>query len=119
VERAGTLAAAGKTPMYVAVDGQVAGVIAVADTVKPSARVLIPQLKQAGIDVAMMSGDNRRTAEAVAHELGIERVFAEVLPEQKAEYVRRLQEKIANSSERQAIDVASLALALTISPLYV
>jgi Cu2+-exporting ATPase len=93
VERAGELAAAGKTPVYVAVDGQVAGVIAVADTVKPSAHVLIPQLKEAGIAVAMMTGDNRRTAEAVAHALGIERVFAEVLPEQKAEYVRRLQEE--------------------------
>src|SRR5262249_36552543 len=58
---------------------------------KPGARVLIPQLMEAGIDVAMMSGDNRRTAEAVAHELGIERVFAEVLPVQKADYVRRLQ----------------------------
>jgi Cu2+-exporting ATPase len=90
-ERAGALAAAGKTPMYVAVDGQVAGIIAVADTVKPGARALVPQLKEAGIDVAMMTGDNRRTAEAVAHEVGIERVFAEVLPEQKADYVRRLQ----------------------------
>jgi Cu2+-exporting ATPase len=91
VERAGDLAAAGKTPMYVAVDGQPAGIFAVADTVKPGARRLIPQLAAAGIEVAMITGDNRRTAEAVARELGIQRVFAEVLPAQKAEYVRRVQ----------------------------
>ena len=77
--------------MYVAIDGQASGVIGVADTIRPSARQLIPRLRQAGIEVAMMTGDNRRTAEAVARELGIERVFAEVLPEQKAGYVRQLQ----------------------------
>ena len=90
-ERVEALAGTGKTPMYVAVDGEAAGVVAVADTIKPGARVLIPLLKDAGIEVAMMTGDNHRTAEAVARELGIERVFAEVLPEQKAGYVRRLQ----------------------------
>ncbi|MFN8558461.1 MAG: copper-translocating P-type ATPase [Dehalococcoidia bacterium] len=90
-ERAAGLASAGKTPMFVAVDGQPAGLIAVADTVKPNARALIALLRQAGIEAAMMTGDNRRTAEAVAHDLGIERVFAEVLPEQKAGYVRQLQ----------------------------
>jgi len=90
-DQAATLASQGKTPMYVAVDGQAAGIVAVADTTKPSARRLIPLLKDAGIEVAMMTGDNRRTAEAVARELGIERVFAEVLPDQKAGYVRQLQ----------------------------
>jgi Cu2+-exporting ATPase len=90
-EQATRLATDGKTPMYAAVDGRAAGLIAVADTIKPSARTLIGLLKQAGIEVAMMTGDNRRTAEAVARELGIERVFAEVLPEQKAGYVRQLQ----------------------------
>jgi Cu2+-exporting ATPase len=90
-ESAAELATSGKTPMFVAVDGQAAGVVAVADTIKPSARVLIPLLKQAGIEVAMMTGDNRRTAAAVAQELSIERIFAEVLPEQKASYVRQLQ----------------------------
>jgi Cu2+-exporting ATPase len=59
--------------------------------VKPSARVLVSHLKEAEIDVAMMTGDNQRTADAVAREVGIARVFAEVLPEQKADYVRRLQ----------------------------
>jgi Cu2+-exporting ATPase len=90
---AAALAASGKTPMYVAVDGEAAGVVAVADTIKPGARTLTPLLKQAGIEVAMMTGDNRSTAEAVAREIGIDRVFAEVLPEQKAGYVRQLQEE--------------------------
>jgi Cu2+-exporting ATPase len=85
------LAGLGKTPMYVAVDGDAAGLVAVADTIKPSARQLIPLLKDAGIEVAMLTGDNRRTAKAVAAELGIERVFAEVLPEQKAGSVKQLQ----------------------------
>jgi Cu2+-exporting ATPase len=88
---AAALATAGKTPMYVAVDGQTAGVIAVADTIKPSARRLLENLRSAGIEAAMVTGDNRRTAQAVAGELGLSRVFAEVLPEQKAGYVQQLQ----------------------------
>jgi Cu2+-exporting ATPase len=90
---AATLAAAGKTPMYVAVDGRPAGIIAVADTIKPSARTLVPLLREAGLEVVMITGDNRRTAEAVAHELGIDRVFAEVLPADKAAYVKQLQQE--------------------------
>ena len=85
------LALQGKTPMYVAVDGVPAGIIAVADTIKPNACRLIVLLREAGIEAAMMTGNNRRTAEAVARELGIERVCAEVLPEQKAGYIRQLQ----------------------------
>jgi Cu2+-exporting ATPase len=81
----------GKTAMYVAIDGTAAGVVAVADTVKPSARELISSLKASGLEVAMMTGDNQRTAQAVADALGIARVFAEVLPDQKASYVRQLQ----------------------------
>ena len=91
VARADTLAAAGKTPIYVAVDGRAAGLLAVADTIRPSARQAVEQFRQAGIAVVMMTGDNRRTGEAVARELGIDRVFAEVLPEQKAAYVATLQ----------------------------
>ena len=93
VERADALASQGRTPMYVAVDSQSAGIVAVADTMKPSAREAIRQFHEAGIEVVMMTGDNRRTADAVARELGIERVFAEVLPEQKASYVKQLQEE--------------------------
>jgi Cu2+-exporting ATPase len=90
-ERAATLAEAGKTPMFVAVDGEPAGLVAVADTIKPSARETLRRLKNMGIEAVMITGDNKRTAEAVARELGIERVFAEVLPADKARYVEQLQ----------------------------
>jgi P-type Cu2+ transporter len=90
-ERAATLAGAGKTPMFVAVDGEPSGLVAVADAIKPSARETLERLKEMGIEAVMITGDNKRTAEAVARELGIERVFAEVLPADKARYVQQLQ----------------------------
>lgn len=90
-ETAEALAAAGKTPFYVAVDGAVAGVIAVADTLKPTAREAIARLQALGLEVIMLTGDNRRTAEAVAREVGIQRVLAEVLPGEKAETIRKVQ----------------------------
>jgi P-type Cu+ transporter len=89
--RAEALAAAGRTPMYVAVDGAAVGLIAVADEVKPESRAAIERLKALGLEVLMLTGDNRQTAEAVAREVGIERVMAEVLPEGKVEAVKRLQ----------------------------
>jgi Cu+-exporting ATPase len=85
------LQAEGKTAMLVAADGQALGVIAVADTVRPTSREAVAALRAQGIDVAMLTGDNRRTAEAIAREVGIERVLAEVRPEDKAGEVRRLQ----------------------------
>ncbi|MGH2351412.1 MAG: HAD-IC family P-type ATPase, partial [Chloroflexota bacterium] len=85
------LLAEGKTLILVAIDGRAAGVVAAADMVRPSARAAVAGLQAAGIEVAMMTGDNRRTAEAVARQLGIDRVFAEVLPEDKAGEVQRLQ----------------------------
>jgi P-type Cu2+ transporter len=87
------LAEAGRTAMYVAVDGTVAGLVAAADPVRAGARRAIAQLKGLGLEVAMISGDNVRTAEAVGAQLGIDRVFAEVLPPDKAGHVRRLQEE--------------------------
>jgi P-type Cu2+ transporter len=90
---AAELAQQGKTPMFIAVDGQAAGVVAVADRIKPSAREAIAKFKELGIEVAMITGDNQRTAEAVARELGIERVFAEVLPADKARHVKELQDE--------------------------
>ena len=89
--QAAGLAEAGNTPMFVAVDGRAAGIISVADTIKPSAGKAVRMLQDQGIEVAMMTGDNRATAQAVATKLGIERVFAEVLPEDKANYVKQLQ----------------------------
>jgi Cu2+-exporting ATPase len=88
---AATLAQEGKTPMFVAINGQAAGLVAVADRIKPSAREAVRQLKELGIAVVMITGDNARTAQTVARELGIERVFAEVLPADKARHVQELQ----------------------------
>jgi Cu2+-exporting ATPase len=90
-DHADEMAAEGKTAVYVAVDGRPAGVVAAADQPRQSAKVAIARLKELGLEVAMISGDNQRTAEAVGRELGIDRVFAEVLPQDKAEYVKRLQ----------------------------
>jgi Cu2+-exporting ATPase len=90
-EELAALQAEGKTAMLVAMNGQAVGLIAVADRVRATARETIAQLKALGIQVAMLTGDNRRTGEAVGRELGIERVFAEVLPADKANYVKQLQ----------------------------
>jgi Cu2+-exporting ATPase len=91
--RAAELAEAGNTPTYVAIDGKPAGIVAVADTVRASSRRAIESLRDLGIEVAMITGDNRRTAEAVASQLGIGRVFADVLPADKANYISRLQQE--------------------------
>jgi P-type Cu+ transporter len=85
------LAQAGQTPMYIAADGTAVGVIAVADTLKPSARGAVEALHAMGIDVAMITGDNARTAAAIARQVGIDRVLAEVLPQDKAAEVKKLQ----------------------------
>jgi Cu+-exporting ATPase len=85
------LATEGKTPMYVAVDGVLRAIIAVADTVKPSSKKAIEALHEMGIKVAMITGDNKKTAEAIAKQVGIDIVLAEVLPEDKANEVKKLQ----------------------------
>jgi len=86
-----TLAGEGKTPMYIAIDGNMAGIIAVADTVKENSKKAIEKLHQMGIEVAMITGDNKRTAEAIAKQVGIDRILAEVLPQDKANEVKKLQ----------------------------
>jgi len=90
--QAAQLADQGKTPMYVAVDGKIAGIVAVADVVKPSSRLAIESLHKMGIEVAMITGDNAKTAAAIARQVGIDRVLSEVLPEDKSHEVRKLQE---------------------------
>ncbi|MGI9043577.1 MAG: heavy metal translocating P-type ATPase [Gemmatimonadaceae bacterium] len=91
-DHAAGLASQGKTPMFVAADGKIAAVVAVADQIKPEAADAIAALKAMGLEVVMMTGDNRQAAEAVAKRVGISRVLAEVLPEGKSDEVRRLQE---------------------------
>ncbi len=90
-ERAEALAAEGKTPVFVASDGEAAGLIAVADKLRPESAEAVSALKRLGLEVLMLTGDNRRTAEAVARAVGIERVLAEVLPDGKADEVKKLQ----------------------------
>lgn len=90
-EESDKLAKEGKTPMYVAIDEKLAGIIAVADVVKESSKKAIEVLHGMGIEVAMITGDNKRTAEAIAAQVGIDRVLAEVLPQDKANEVKKLQ----------------------------
>ncbi len=92
-EEAERLWAKGKTVMFLGVDSQVVGIIAVADTLKPNAKEAVGALHNMGIEVMMLTGDNQRTAEAIAQEVGIDRVLAEVLPERKAQEVKKLQEE--------------------------
>jgi Cu+-exporting ATPase len=86
------LAGEGKTPMFVAIDGELAGLLAVADPIKPTSREAIARMKRMGLDVVLLTGDNQRTAEAVARQAGIDRVVAGVLPEGKVDEIRRLQD---------------------------
>ena len=85
------LAEQGKTPMFVSVEGRLAGIIAVADVVKPGSKRAVEILHKMGIQVAMITGDNKRTAQAIAKQVGIDRVLAEVLPQDKANEVKKLQ----------------------------
>ena len=88
-----SLAEEGKTPLYIAINGKVEGIIAVADVIKPTSRAAVEKLKKMGIDVVMITGDNKRAALAVAKQAGIDRVLAEVLPLDKAIEIKKLQER--------------------------
>jgi len=93
-EKSKSLADDGKTPMYIAIDNKAAGLITVADTVKEDSAEAIKALQSMGIEVVMITGDNRRTAEAIARKVGVTRVLAEVLPEDKSSEVKKLQSKV-------------------------
>ena len=92
-EKGETLSGEGKTPLYFAGEGKALGVVAVADTVKPTSRAAIEAFGQMGVDVVMLTGDNKRTAAAIQKQLGIGRVVAEVLPQDKEREVAKLQEQ--------------------------
>ena len=89
--QANTLAGDGKTPVYIAIEGKLSGIITIADVVKPSSASAVKELTSMGIEVAMITGDHQRTAEAIAKQTGITRVLAEVLPQDKANEVKALQ----------------------------
>lgn len=86
------LAGDGKTPLYFAMDNNLIGVVAVADTVKPTSRQAVTELQAMGLEVVMLTGDNKRTAEAIRKEVGVSRVIAEVLPQDKEQEIRRIQQ---------------------------
>ncbi|WP_188804641.1 copper-translocating P-type ATPase [Sporolactobacillus putidus] len=90
---AASMADQGKTPMFLAINGEAGGIVAVADIVKKDSLSVIHELKSMGLEVVMITGDNERTARAIAKQVGIDQVLAEVLPQHKAENVRRLQEE--------------------------
>ena len=90
-DAAADLASKGKTPMFVAIDGAAAGIIAVADVPKESSARAIAELRAMGLEVVMITGDNRRTAQAIARQVGVDRVLAEVLPQDKTIEVKKLQ----------------------------
>src|SRR3990170_487347 len=92
------LADEGKTPLYAAVDGRLAAALAVSDPIKTGAREAIAQLHAMGIQVAMITGDNRHTAQAIARQLGIDHVLAEVLPEGKAQAVAEIQKRVGKTA---------------------
>ena len=92
-EEANRLWEKGKTVVFLGINSQVVGIIAVADTLKPNAKEALQALHKMGIETVMLTGDNRRTAEAIAQQVGIDRVLAEVLPEHKAQEVKKLQEE--------------------------
>ena len=87
------LAEEGKTPMYIVIDDNIQGIIAVADVLKDSSKKAVEELHKMNIEVAMITGDNKRTAEAIGKRVGIDRILAEVLPEDKAQWVKKLQDE--------------------------
>ena len=93
LETSEELASKGKTPMFIAINEKIAGIIAVADTVKETSKKAIETLQKMGLEVVMLTGDNLKTAKAIAKEVGVDRVIAEVLPQEKAEKIKTIQDE--------------------------
>ncbi|MDP2959865.1 MAG: heavy metal translocating P-type ATPase, partial [candidate division Zixibacteria bacterium] len=93
IPRGEELAQDGKTPIYLSIDGKISAIIAVADTLKENSKKAVEELHKLGLEIVMLTGDNRRTAQAIAKKAGIDRVISEVLPEDKVDAVRKLQEE--------------------------
>lgn len=90
-DNANVLSEQGKTPMFLSIDGQISGIVAVADTVKSNSKDAVKALHKMGIEVVMLTGDNKNTAKAIAREVGIDRVVAEVMPEDKSNKIKEIQ----------------------------
>ncbi|WP_038476529.1 heavy metal translocating P-type ATPase [Shouchella lehensis] len=118
-EKMATLETDGKTAMIIAIDHEVAGLIAVSDTVKDTSKAAIARMKSLGLEVIMLTGDNENTASAIGHQVGIDRVIAEVVPEQKADEIKKLQlegKKVAmvgdGMNDAPALAVADVGMAI-------
>ncbi|MBE9001718.1 cadmium-translocating P-type ATPase [Nostoc sp. LEGE 12447] len=108
--------AAGKTVILIAVDGELQGIMGIADALKPSSAAVVKALQKLGLEVVMLTGDNRKTADAIAGEVGIERIFAEVRPDQKAAIIQSLQGEIEKSPNSKSKIVAMVGDGINDAP---
>jgi Cu+-exporting ATPase len=92
-----------KTTALIAIDGKIEGLIGIADAIKPSSKEAVKALQRMGLEVVMLTGDNQKTAEAIASEVGIKRVFAEVRPDQKANIIQSIQQERKSRKQKQKI----------------
>ncbi|ACC80148.1 heavy metal translocating P-type ATPase [Nostoc punctiforme] len=107
---------AGKTVILIAVDGELQGIMGIADALKPSSAAVVKALQKLGLEVVMLTGDNRKTADAIAAEVGIERIFAEVRPDQKAAIIQSLQGEIKKSPNSKSKIVAMVGDGINDAP---
>jgi Cu+-exporting ATPase len=107
---------AGKTVILIAVDGELQGIMGIADALKPSSAAVVKALQKLGLEVVMLTGDNRKTADAIAGQVGIQRIFAEVRPDQKAAIIQSLQGEIEKSPKSKSKIVAMVGDGINDAP---